>query len=404
MQLSDNFTLRELERAGRSAWNVIPMSLRSTVAYGVQNVLQPIRDALDGPVQVTSGFRAGDSDSQHGRGEAADIVAHGKTRLEVWSVVRDLTLTGGLPVDQAIVYEDSNHVHVSWTQRRDPRGQLLVALSSERAAEWASQQLYVMTQRRMHERSIGATPAREAVRAANPKLVAQAEGKRRVYVPWHHYEGPLKTSSTASPASEESATSASTPDPEPAPHRSTEEAPLAINRDAIEIVKDTATEEGREVLATIGKAISDGVIDEDDAEDFRTSVWDSVLDIIVTVADVLTPLPDPWESATDRALEQIAGRAKARGPLRLQRTSRWVRALTAKNPRKLVALINEIEEADEADGVRGNESRRAIHVAARRLVKLDPNLARVNGVTFKGNQLFLDGEAYGEPPKRFKAA
>lgn len=94
-------------------------------------VLDPLRLAVDRPVNVTSGYRSvavnqaigGADSSQHMVGEAVDLKVKGYSALDLARRIHEL----GLPYDQLIWYapERGGHVHVSHAadrpQRRDLR-------------------------------------------------------------------------------------------------------------------------------------------------------------------------------------------------------------------------------------------------------------------------------------------
>ena len=97
----------------------------------VDAVLQPARDALGMPVRVTSGYRSrevnravgGVARSQHTLGEAADLTCRDNRRL--FNYIRD-----NLPFDQ-LIWEGGDRrqpawVHVSYTERRDNRGEVII--------------------------------------------------------------------------------------------------------------------------------------------------------------------------------------------------------------------------------------------------------------------------------------
>lgn len=95
----------------------------------VRNVLDPAREALGLPIRVTSGYRSpavndkvgGAKDSQHTRGEAADITSRDNPRL--------LEVLKTLPHDQIVIYIDRRGLirwlHVSFSRTRGNRGQIL---------------------------------------------------------------------------------------------------------------------------------------------------------------------------------------------------------------------------------------------------------------------------------------
>ncbi|MCI0636233.1 MAG: D-Ala-D-Ala carboxypeptidase family metallohydrolase, partial [Actinobacteria bacterium] len=108
-------------------------------------VLEPWRAAV-GPLRVTSGYRSralndelrrrgytASPTSQHLIGEAVDVVPLGwdvaeraapgglnQIRSRAWDRLI-LMADAGLSVDEAIIYEDRGHIHVSCTWERAPR-------------------------------------------------------------------------------------------------------------------------------------------------------------------------------------------------------------------------------------------------------------------------------------------
>ena len=129
-RITTDFTFAEFERRDtarlRGIDNTIPGgSVRQAVRLLVLNVLQPLRDALGKPVYINSGYRCpalnaavgGVPDSQHTKGEAADISASDPL-LIAQSVLRN-----GIPFDQMILY--STFVHISYRASGPQRGQIL---------------------------------------------------------------------------------------------------------------------------------------------------------------------------------------------------------------------------------------------------------------------------------------
>lgn len=120
MKLGKYFTLEEMTRSQTASRHGIDNSpdddqeaaLRALVA----RVLDPLRERLGRPVNVSSGFRSpevnrrvgGSSTSQHRFGEAADITVPG---MSVSAVVREI-VGAGLPFDQ-LIDEFGAWVHVS---------------------------------------------------------------------------------------------------------------------------------------------------------------------------------------------------------------------------------------------------------------------------------------------------
>lgn len=135
-----DFPLDEFLRSDRATRlgiaNTPTVAAKANLAALAHNVLQPLRDAMGGPIKVTSGYRSpalnaatpGSSrTSQHSLGEAVDIVSLGGfTNRAMFEYIRK-----NLPFDQLILeHPDSKGnprwVHVSWRSQKR-RGQVLVA-------------------------------------------------------------------------------------------------------------------------------------------------------------------------------------------------------------------------------------------------------------------------------------
>ena len=107
-------------------------------------VLYPLREALGGPIQVTSGYRSAklnagtkgaSATSQHKLGQAADLVNGGKfTNAAMFHYIRQY-----LPFDQ-LIYEYGTKqepvwVHVSY--RPNPRGKILITTGTPEKPSYA---------------------------------------------------------------------------------------------------------------------------------------------------------------------------------------------------------------------------------------------------------------------------
>lgn len=116
MRLSKSFTLAELCVTGAGKQNVPGADEAKALQALVGDILQPLRDAVGVPVNVTSGYRSpavnravgGSRTSQHVLGEAADIVVAGMSPRSVCQKIIDM----GLPFDQ-IIQEFGRWTHVS---------------------------------------------------------------------------------------------------------------------------------------------------------------------------------------------------------------------------------------------------------------------------------------------------
>ena len=123
MQLSNNFRLSEFTRSDTAKRLGIVNECPSVeqvlnLAYLCHMVLQPLRDRF-GPIRITSGYRCpelnravgGESNSQHMRGEAADIHLPSVERGKEY-----LTFLKTLPVFDQLIWEESKGtcwIHVS---------------------------------------------------------------------------------------------------------------------------------------------------------------------------------------------------------------------------------------------------------------------------------------------------
>ena len=111
------------------------------------NVLDPTREALGGPVEITSGYRTpqtnaligGSKTSQHMTGEAADIKGRvGRTRRIGAEALARIIVAHAHDFNQVIWYDTARggHVHVSYTTARPNRRQTLHAPAGGGYSPW----------------------------------------------------------------------------------------------------------------------------------------------------------------------------------------------------------------------------------------------------------------------------
>lgn len=132
MILTKHFTLGELTVTNTGRDNTPGDSERAALQLLAERILQPLRDSVGVPVNVTSGYRSpavnravgGSRTSQHLLGEAADIVVAGMSPRDVCQRIIDL----GLPFDQ-LIQEFGRWVHVSHGPRH--RRQVMTARRSK---------------------------------------------------------------------------------------------------------------------------------------------------------------------------------------------------------------------------------------------------------------------------------
>lgn len=93
----------------------------------VDNVLDPLRDIIDIPIYINSGYRCeilneavgGSDNSQHMRGLAADISLGKNEHLCEWvySVLKSREYSMYRYIDQCILYKDKRFIHISISER-----------------------------------------------------------------------------------------------------------------------------------------------------------------------------------------------------------------------------------------------------------------------------------------------
>lgn len=134
MKLSEHFTLEEMvfsQTAVRFGYKNQPNKRQTAALTNLcATVLEPLRSTLGKPIHVSSGYRApavnravgGSTNSQHMRGEAADIQVTGMSTQELF----DFVLASGIPFDQ-IIQEFDSWVHISYKPSGPQRFSVLYA-------------------------------------------------------------------------------------------------------------------------------------------------------------------------------------------------------------------------------------------------------------------------------------
>lgn len=136
--ISKNFSYKEFEHTDYAEFKYRNMirdaAVRDSVKALVDNVLQPLRNAWGKPLAINSGYRCkevnaavnGRPESQHRKGEAADVCPFGRNGhgdIEVVKALARKALKLGLPFDQMILYP--SFVHFSHKLNGKQRGQVL---------------------------------------------------------------------------------------------------------------------------------------------------------------------------------------------------------------------------------------------------------------------------------------
>ena len=130
MKISKNFSLNEFEYSIKADELGIDNTITNqNVIDNIENlvefILQPLRNEIDKPITISSGYRCdalndavgGTKSSQHRLGLACDIKCDGLEPYEVACLIYELEL----PYDQLILYP--TFVHVSYST--NPRKQIL---------------------------------------------------------------------------------------------------------------------------------------------------------------------------------------------------------------------------------------------------------------------------------------
>ena len=126
MKLTDNFSTEEFDsKDGKK----MPVKVFNNIKV-LANQLQVIRDYLDRPIKINSGYRSpahnkrigGVRNSQHVKGKASDIVVKGLEPLQVYNILEDLInlgkiKEGGLGLYKGFVHYDIRGNRARWDNR-----------------------------------------------------------------------------------------------------------------------------------------------------------------------------------------------------------------------------------------------------------------------------------------------
>lgn len=128
---SDNFTLQELIHSTTAdkhrISNIPDVEQIRNLQYGVDMVLQPLRNIYGKPIIITSGYRCaalnklvgGVANSYHLQGNAADIRVHSEEEAkELFDILKTIP-----SVDVALFEHSTNSywLHVQWNMHNTPR-------------------------------------------------------------------------------------------------------------------------------------------------------------------------------------------------------------------------------------------------------------------------------------------
>lgn len=130
--ISDHFYMGEFvysaKAVERGLDNMPPAEAQVAIRNLVKKLLEPLRVYTREAIVISSGYRSeelnrlvgGVPDSQHCKGEAADIYTFGSFRL------LEGLLNSGLNFDQAILYRSPKFIHLSLKSKGTNRRQVIV--------------------------------------------------------------------------------------------------------------------------------------------------------------------------------------------------------------------------------------------------------------------------------------
>lgn len=129
MRLSHHFSLAEFERNSRGIENKAPARAIDNLTTLCKFLLEPLRELVGKPIQITSGYRSpslnalvgGTPTSQHSTGQACDINVSGMQKTDLFKLV-----VANLDFDQCIMEYDSNCLHLSYTGAEKNRHEIYI--------------------------------------------------------------------------------------------------------------------------------------------------------------------------------------------------------------------------------------------------------------------------------------
>ena len=135
MILSKNFTLQEFTKTVSAIRNDIDNSPNAehirNIQLLVKYVLQPLREGLNKPIRITSGYRSealnkaikGSKKSQHCKGQAADLQFKVNGVMSN-KMIRDKIIELDLPFDQMINEFNYSWIHISYNHEYNRKAML----------------------------------------------------------------------------------------------------------------------------------------------------------------------------------------------------------------------------------------------------------------------------------------
>ena len=140
MKLTKNFSLSEFTRSSTAesmGFSNDPTQEHLLALQALATAtLQPIRELVNVPVTITSGYRStllnraigGVATSQHSKGEACDFQVEGNSKKGLLNIAKKIR-DSGIPFDQ-LIFEDKGRgswIHISYSRLGDNRRECLTA-------------------------------------------------------------------------------------------------------------------------------------------------------------------------------------------------------------------------------------------------------------------------------------
>ena len=146
MEITSHFTKEEFERSGSAIRNGIDNTIKekgvlNNIKALCENVLEPVRVGIGVPIIISSGYRSkqlnrainGATNSQHCKGEAADIYIKNEGRKGLQKILKYI-IDNDIIFDQ-LIWEYNSWIHVSYKRTGVNRNQILTCYKSNKYTE-----------------------------------------------------------------------------------------------------------------------------------------------------------------------------------------------------------------------------------------------------------------------------
>jgi hypothetical protein len=175
-----------------------------------------------------------------------------------------------------------------------------------------------------------------------------------------------------------------------------------IPREAADAFRDENKRLAIEAAERVLRQVAAGELTLEDAQGTLVDAVSGAIDATATLVDVAVALPSPAEELSDLVIHQGADVLKGLAAKPIAQALAALDDAIGYNPRRAARRLAEAIEADLEDGTVGDDRVRRVYRLARRIVNRSPALAIQLGLRFDGDdQLYVDGQRWGAPPRRF---